>query len=73
MLMLLSVHVTSFLFIVWFYNFALTSIGVTRSYSKLPVIDLMSEGVSITDESEKVKLDSKKLHWVTVRDAILMT
>ena len=33
LLMLLCAHVTSVLFLVWFNNFALTSIGVTRSYS----------------------------------------
>ena len=38
MLMLLSVHVTSFLFLVWFNNFALTIGVITRSYSKSPVL-----------------------------------
>ena len=33
MLMLLSVHMTSVLFLVRFNNFAMTSIGDTRSYS----------------------------------------
>ena len=40
MLMLLSVHVTGILFLVWFNNFALTmgSIGVTHSYSSRPFL-----------------------------------
>jgi len=40
MLMLLSVHVTSVLFLVWFNNFPWlwASIGVTRSYSSRPFL-----------------------------------
>ena len=38
MLMLLSVHVTGILFLVWFNNFAWASIGVTRFYSSHPFL-----------------------------------
>ena len=40
MLILLSVHMTSVLFLVWFNNFALTMsfYGVTRSYSSRPFL-----------------------------------
>ena len=38
LLMLLSVHVTSVLILVWFNNFDLASLRVTRSYSSCPFL-----------------------------------
>ena len=46
--MLLSVHVTSILFLVQFNNFAV-SIGVTRSYSSHPFVCALASYFNLTE------------------------
>ena len=73
MLMLLSVHVTSVLFLAQFSNFALTmvwaSIGVTLSYSSRPFLCALGSTHTLTHTRKQLLMMVD--YWASARAVVL--